>query len=72
MTRKTKNTNSKNQPTFGQLLPPNLQRFWEELQRKYYLEKYELIDFVPETLFQKRKRIIIGVGGLRILNINHQ
>ena len=49
MTRKTKHTNSEQPPTFGKPLPPNLQRFWEELQRKYYPEKYGLIDFVPET-----------------------
>jgi len=49
MTGKTKHTNSDNPPTFGKPLPPNLQRFWEELQRKQYLEKYALIDFVPET-----------------------
>jgi len=49
MTGKTKHINSDNQPSFNTPLPPNLQRFWEELQRKHYLEKYALIDFVPET-----------------------
>ena len=49
MTRKTKHTNSEQPSTFGKPLPPNLQRFWEELQRKYYPEKYTVIDFAPET-----------------------
>jgi len=63
MTGKTKHSNSENQPTLNTPLPPNLQRFWEELQRKFYREKYNLIDFVPEN-----KRDNYWRWGLKIFN----
>lgn len=49
MIGKTKHTSSNTQSTFSKPLPPNLKQFWEELQRKYYPDKYALIDFVPES-----------------------
>ena len=46
MTGKTKHKNNEKDLSLGVSLPPNLQRYWEELQRKYYSEKYALIDLV--------------------------
>ncbi len=47
MIRKTKHMNKAYSTHFGKPLPPNLQQFWEILQRKYYPEKYSIIDFQP-------------------------
>ena len=65
MTGKTKHTNSEKLPTLGKPLPPNLQRFWEELQRKYYPEKYALIDFIPESEADNYWRCGINVFGYK-------
>jgi len=48
MTRKTKHINKAYSTHLNKPLPPNLQRFWEILQRKYYPEKYSIIDFHPD------------------------
>lgn len=50
MARETKHKNNKTDPPLGAPLPPNLQRYWETLQRKYYSENFAVMDFVPDSV----------------------